>query len=87
MPIKAKKIEDVQSDDYPTHPTVQFLSSLKAQPKSKLPSYYEYVLNITPQQYSLIYKVTGLEPEFLNFFWKLVYMFCRMIKFNTKRKS
>lgn len=66
--IKAKKIEDVQNDDYPTHPTVQFLSSLKAQPKSKLPSYYEYVLNITPQQYSLIYKVTGLEPEFLNFF-------------------
>lgn len=54
--------------EYPSHPTVQFLSALRLQPETKRQSYYEYVLSVNPQQYRDIYKMTGLDPEFLNFF-------------------
>lgn len=53
---------------YPPHPTVQFLSSLKFKPKSSLPSYFRYVLLIKPHEYLSIYKATGIDPEFLDFF-------------------
>ena len=56
------------TSEYPSHPSVQFLSALRLQPKSKVQSYYKYVLSVDPQQYGDIYKVTGLDPEFLNFF-------------------
>ncbi|GAV29605.1 hypothetical protein PMKS-003106 [Pichia membranifaciens] len=54
--------------EYPSRPSVQFLSALRLQPESKIQSYYKYVLSVDPRQYGDIYKVTGLDPEFLNFF-------------------
>lgn len=54
--------------NYPDNPSVQFLTTLKFKPKSTLPKYYHYILTIEPKKYENIFKLTGVDPEFLDFF-------------------
>lgn len=72
--------------NYPENPSVQFLASLKFKPESILTSYYDYVLNIEPKKYENIFKITGVDPEFLDFFLSACQnvLQCDQLQFKSK---
>ncbi|ANZ77697.1 BA75_04997T0 [Komagataella pastoris] len=56
----------------PAYPSVYFLSRLKFLPASQKPPAYDYVLSVSPEIYSSLFKEGGLDSNFLDFFIEAV---------------
>lgn len=66
---KANAIEPVTYDDkFPEQPTSFFLSTLGEKSQNKMKSYYSSVLQLSLDYYKNIFKVTGVEADFLQFY-------------------
>lgn len=69
IPVKAKNIELFADDGkFPEQPTSFFLSTLGKKNENKINSYYSFVLQIPLDYYKNMFKVTGVEADFLQFY-------------------
>lgn len=65
-----QKSLDISKDsfDFPLHPSLQFLLSIKEKPVDMKNSYLEYLFMVPVESYKNIFKTTGIDPEVLNMF-------------------
>ncbi|GME79110.1 unnamed protein product [Ambrosiozyma monospora] len=64
-PIRKSSLDP---DKYPEKPTILFLSTIKRNRDPE--SYDEYVLGIEPKYYKSLFRSSGLDTEFLKFFFE-----------------